>query len=172
MYLETATIPPDYIPASRRVNYLHNIISRSESELVKRVFNVQKENPSKEDWCHIVKQDMTLINLFMTEKEIADYSKRELKAIVKKHVTSAAIESLTLKQSGHIKIKHIKYQNNKVKPYLRSNFFHLKNQPHYSIFGQTQLLGTKCASQVFMEMTSLVNWDVLKMIQLIIYILV
>ena len=87
------------------------------------MFNVQKENPSKEDWCHIVKQDMTLINLFMTEKEIADYSKRELKAIVKKHVTSAAIESLTLKQSGHIKIKHIKYQNNKVKPYLRSNLF-------------------------------------------------
>ena len=40
---------------------------------------------------------------------------------MKKHVTSAAFESLKLKQSGHIKIKHIKYQNNKGQPYLKSN---------------------------------------------------
>ena len=42
---------------------------------------------------------------------------------MKKHVTSAAFKWLTLKQSGHIKIKHIKYQNNKVQPYLKSKLF-------------------------------------------------
>ena len=82
LYLETATIPPDYILASRRVNYLHNIISRSDSELVKCVFNVQKENPSKGDWCDMVKQDMALINLSMSEKRnLLNIQKESLKPL-------------------------------------------------------------------------------------------
>ena len=108
----------------------------------------------------------------MSEKEIAHYLKREFKAIVKKHVTSSAFKSLKFKQLGHIKIKHIKYQNNKVKPYLRSNLFSSEESATLFNLRSNTVNGYKCASQVFIEMISFVNCDVLMMIQLIIYILV
>ena len=55
----------------------------------------------------------------MSDTEIAEYSKQEFKAIVKKNVTSAAFESLKVEKSGHIKITHIKYNTPKVQPYLK-----------------------------------------------------
>ena len=49
LYLETAAIPIQYILASRRANFLHNILKREPSELVKRVYVAQKANPTKGD---------------------------------------------------------------------------------------------------------------------------
>ena len=84
LYLETAAIPIDYILASRRVNYLHNILSKQDGELVKRVYFAQKDSTVKGDWCDMVKVDMELIGLNMTESEIQSMSKNKFKRHVKK----------------------------------------------------------------------------------------
>ena len=49
LYLETASIPINYILASRRVNYLHNILTKEDSELVKCVYYAKKVTPAKGD---------------------------------------------------------------------------------------------------------------------------
>ena len=41
-YLETGTIPLKYLIASRRILYLKNILSRSDEELIKRVYTAQR----------------------------------------------------------------------------------------------------------------------------------
>ena len=123
LFLETAAIPVRFILASRRANFFHNILKREEDELVKRVYNAQKENPSKGDWVHIIKEDMELINLNMNENEISLLSKNEFKKHVKLCVKSASFTALKAIQEDHIKIKHIKYNEFKLQPYLASELF-------------------------------------------------
>ena len=123
LYLETAAIPIDYILASRRVNYLHNILSKQDSELVKRVYIAQTDITVKGDWCDMVKMDMELIGLNMTESEIQSMSKNKFKRHVKKCMTTATFSALKLMQADHIKIKHIKYKAFKLQPYLQSGLF-------------------------------------------------
>ena len=81
--METAAIPIDYILASRRINYLHNNLTKEDSELVKRVYIAQKNNPAKGDWYHTVKMDMELIRINMTDCEIILMCKKEFKIHVK-----------------------------------------------------------------------------------------
>ena len=38
LYLETSAIPLNFILAGRRINYLHNILTRDSNELVKRAY--------------------------------------------------------------------------------------------------------------------------------------
>ena len=56
-YLDTAAITINHVIASRRVLYLHNIMNRSEGELVKRVYTAQRNNPRKGDFIEFVKKD-------------------------------------------------------------------------------------------------------------------
>jgi hypothetical protein len=41
--------------------YLHNILSREESELVKRVYQAQRDKPTKGDFVELVKADLEMI---------------------------------------------------------------------------------------------------------------
>ena len=102
MYLETAAIPIRYILASRRDNLFHNILKREPHELVKRVYIAQKENPIKGDWVHIIKEDIKLININLSETEISSLSKKQFKNHVKTCVTSATFKALKTLQSKHI----------------------------------------------------------------------
>ena len=49
-YLETGALPFGSTIASRRIMYHHNIISREEKELVRRVYETQKGKPTKVDF--------------------------------------------------------------------------------------------------------------------------
>ena len=47
LFLETGSLSLSHIISSRRMNYLYEIITRAENELIKRVYMAQKESPSK-----------------------------------------------------------------------------------------------------------------------------
>ena len=57
LYLETSQLPIKSVITSRRILYLHNILKRQDSELLKQVYNAMKESPLKEDWIHMVNKD-------------------------------------------------------------------------------------------------------------------
>ena len=78
LYLETSSLPIEYIFTSRRLNYLHNILTKKEDEIVKCVYNAQKLNPIKVDWCILVQHDMELVTINMSESEICSMSKKTL----------------------------------------------------------------------------------------------
>ena len=46
LYLDTKSVPIRYIAASRRLRYLHNILQKEESEMVRQIYEVQKEDTS------------------------------------------------------------------------------------------------------------------------------
>ena len=120
LYLETGTIPVEFVIKSRRVNYLHNIIKRDNKELVKRVYNVQKENPSKGDWSTMVREDMEGIGLRIDEQQIRQMSKNQFKKVVRNLVEKAAFRYLQEQKSRHTKVKNIEYNELKLQPYLES----------------------------------------------------
>ena len=57
LHLETGTVPLRYIIASRRINYLQNILSKLESELIHRVYEAQKLKTCTGDWIEVVRKD-------------------------------------------------------------------------------------------------------------------
>ena len=77
LYLETNTVPLDFILASRRINYLHNILSQTDDELTKRVYEQQKKDPCKGDWCELVEKDIDMVNLDMDYNSIKDMPKQD-----------------------------------------------------------------------------------------------
>ena len=50
LYLETKSIPIRFIIASRRLMYMHTILQKNEEELVRKVFEAQKDDPISGDF--------------------------------------------------------------------------------------------------------------------------
>ena len=58
LYLETSSIHLDFILKSRRINYIHTILVRNESEQPKKVNLAQKLHPINVDWDSMVKKEL------------------------------------------------------------------------------------------------------------------
>ena len=123
LYLETSAIPLNYILAERRINYLHNILLREDSELVKRVYIAQKENPHKGDWYNTLQDDMTLLSFSMSESEMTSATSRHIKNVVRRCVKSAAFNELKSIQATHTKVKDISYPIFSLQAYMTSSLF-------------------------------------------------
>jgi hypothetical protein len=121
LYLETSAIPINFILASRRINFLHNILSRPSRELTKRIFEAQRRSPVKGDWYHLVQSDLNMVGLNPTDGEICSKSKSQFKNIVKLSIKSAAFSALKKLQSSHTKIRNIRYSKFEIQPYLQSS---------------------------------------------------
>ena len=105
LYLETSAKPLTYIISSRRLMYLHHIVQKEENELIKRVFKAQNENPTKVDFCELVKADMDMIGQTYDENILAGYSKSQFKIIIKKLLNEEFFKYLKSMQVKHKKDK-------------------------------------------------------------------
>ena len=77
LYLETGTIPIKFLLKARRINYLHNILSKSENELINHVYLAQKRRPIKDDWFLTVQKDLNDLNIELSENEIKAMKKQK-----------------------------------------------------------------------------------------------
>ena len=75
LFLETSAIPIDFILTSRRLNYLHTILSRGDNEITKKIYFAQKNDPIKGDWALQIKEDILKIKLNMDENDICKMKK-------------------------------------------------------------------------------------------------
>ena len=94
LHLETATIPISFIIASRRLNFLHNILKRNKEEVLQRVFYAQKANPLSGDFVKLIEDDFHLINEAYDENVIKSMSKKKFKKFVKNKIRAAAFQFL------------------------------------------------------------------------------
>ena len=81
LYLETAQMSIQSIISVRRLLYLHEILSRNPSELIHQVYIAMKEAPLKDDWIHLVKQDLDKIDLKLSDSEIGLLPKHDFKIL-------------------------------------------------------------------------------------------
>ena len=123
LHLETGTIPIRFIVASRRLNYLHTILSREKSELTQRVYQAQKSKPSKGDWINLVRKDCDELLIIFDEILITSMSKNKFKFFVKKQVQNAAFSYLRNLQNSHSKVKNIVYEKLAPQEYIKSTLF-------------------------------------------------
>ena len=62
-YLELGILPISYIIIGRRLMFLFDILKSRDEELMSRFFNAQNLNPTKNDWCITVKEDLKNLNI-------------------------------------------------------------------------------------------------------------
>ena len=60
-YLELGILPIKYIIKSRRIMFLHYILSRDENDLLAKFFEAQNLRPGKNDWCYTVKMTWLIL---------------------------------------------------------------------------------------------------------------
>ena len=120
VYLETGAIPLPFIVASRRMIYLQNILKRQPEELLRRVFEAQKTNPTHGDFIMLVKEDFAVMKIPYDENAIIAMEETQYKEYIKKHVKETAFSHLKTIQGTHSKVNIIKYESFIVQPYLNN----------------------------------------------------
>ena len=109
LYLETKSVPIRFILASRRIMYMHTILQKDETEMVRRIYEAQRNDPSPGDFIENVRKDCETIGLEMSDKEISQISKQNFKKIVKLKISNAAFKYLLSVKEEHSKMQNIKH---------------------------------------------------------------
>ena len=97
LFLETGLLPIEFVAMQRRLMYLHNILKKSENELIRKVYETQKSLPTKNDWYQQIVEDKDKIGLSLSDKEISNMSKDTFKTFVLKAVRHYALNCLSQK---------------------------------------------------------------------------
>ena len=83
LHLETATLKIRYILAARRIMYLRYILEKDENETLKKVYVAQKEDSKKGDFIQLVRSDLLMIGLNISDQKILEMDFNQLKITVK-----------------------------------------------------------------------------------------
>ena len=118
LFLETGALPVKYVLSIRRMIYLQTILKRDDSDLLKRVYRAQKDDPIQGDWVEYLEKDFEAIGEVIDEDIIANKTNTEHKRYIKNRVREVAFKDLKIKQSTHSKVKNIQYLKFKVQEYL------------------------------------------------------
>ena len=128
LYLETNSLSIRFILKIRRIMYLQNILRKDETEMIRKIYETQKINPSPGDFYKIVTKDMTDVGLMLSENEISRMSKDRCKNIVKTKVRSSAFHYLLGLKQTHSKMSGITYRKYQLQEYLISPMFNNENR--------------------------------------------
>ena len=101
-YLETGATKIRYLLRGRRVMYLWNILQHSDEEMLRKVYNVQKLFPVKDDWIHIVKEDLEILGISFDEEKIKSTKKEAFKKQVNTKIREASHSSLLEDKKGKL----------------------------------------------------------------------
>ena len=117
-FMEAGLVPIRFIIMKRRLMYLHNILVKPETELIRKVLEVQKNIITKNDWYSLVQQNKVDLNIPFSDEDISKMSKDRFKSIVSKAVAKKAAEYL-----NQVAIKHSKSRILIKDKILRENYF-------------------------------------------------
>ena len=108
-FLETGLLPIKYVAIKRRLMYLHNILTKPKTELIRKVYEVQKQLFTTKDWFNLVKENRIELGISLTDYQISVMSKDRFKEIVNKAVNAGALEHLNklAARSDNSKARHL-----------------------------------------------------------------
>ena len=117
LYLETGTIPLRFLVKSRRINYLHHILTRNNDELIQKVYKDQCRKPIKDDWAIQVKDDLESVEISLSDEKIKWFRKAKFKKLVRSKIQENALKYLNDLKMSHKKVKTLIYK----KAYLKDS---------------------------------------------------
>ena len=119
VYLETGILPVRFILKGRRLMYYWTLLNKSEDELVKKFFDIQKEHSVKDDWIEQIQNDLNSLDIDLNEQEIKVMKKEVFKSALKKKLQEKATVFLMNYREKHSKTQNLK--SYKLQSYLSSN---------------------------------------------------
>ena len=122
--LELQLVPIEFIIKSKRINFLHNLLSSESSSLARNVFLEQSKDPIEGDFASLVKKDLKEFNIELSFEEIMNFSKVKFKQLVRNSCEKACFLYLKDQRSKISKGKEISYELFQIQSYLipGSNF--------------------------------------------------
>ena len=91
----------------RRLMYLWHILSRNDTELIRRLYQAQKNTSSAGDWVKLVESDKQELNISLTDSEIQGVSKQMFKSYIKEKVKINYLNHLISLKTKHSKSEHL-----------------------------------------------------------------
>ena len=98
--------------------YHHQILTREDSETVKKIYLKQKEEYVKGDWYQLLKGDFQFIGQDINENEICSTPKSEYKIKIKSLINKAAFKYFLSVKETHSKLNDITYKKFQIQLYL------------------------------------------------------
>ena len=126
LYLELGCIPLGIIIKTRRLNYLHHLVTRNEDEMIKKTFITQWNNPTKGDWSELVREDLKMFGMDEELSWIKAKSKNSFKAFLRSKANELALQILLNKKKNHSKMKNLHYSDLKIRAYLKNEKITIK----------------------------------------------
>ena len=119
LYLETGSIPIKYTLKSKRIMYLHHILTRSDDALIKKVFFAQLHNTGKGDWCSVVREDLDMLGLErLSFEEISEKSRESMRTLINEKINQRAFFELEREKEKLSKIAGLPYTKLEMQAYL------------------------------------------------------
>jgi hypothetical protein len=126
-YLEFGVPMVRHIVMVRRIMYLHHIVTRQDSEMIKKVYLKQKQCANKGDWINIVQKDFEFIGEQIDEEEMRNTPRETHRKKIKEKVGKAAFRQLLdMKQISQKKMGDLVYQKLEIQHYMTSSQFKLQ----------------------------------------------
>ena len=70
-FMETGLLPIQFVCMKRRMMYLHHILSKPKSELIRKVYEVQQQITTKNDWYSLVQDNKKELMINKSDEEIS-----------------------------------------------------------------------------------------------------
>ena len=143
LYLETGCVPIRFILKSRRLNFLHYILSDKEDSLLSNVFRAQCDKPVKGDWVCTVKIDMEDLEMNLDFEQIKTFTKETFKRLVKEKVNKKAFEYLKNLQQSHSKARPLQYEKFCLQDYLKADSSMTIKEKSFTFALRTRMIDLK-----------------------------
>ena len=111
MCLELGIIPVKYVLISKHLDFLHYILSEDMSSILRKVYDTTKCDSRKGDFYQLVREDMEALDIFKTEVDIREHTKRKWKVLVSKKLKEFVFTKLINENEKLNNNKHIKFKN-------------------------------------------------------------
>ena len=102
----------------RRLIYLWHILSRSESEMIRRVYDTQMVSNSVGDWVRMVQADKAELGITLSDSDVQGVSKNVFHNHVKKKAQINMVKKLNELKQKHSKAKYLSCSKMKPAEYI------------------------------------------------------
>ena len=119
LYLELGILRIRTIIKARRIKFLYYLLNRNETEMIYQVFCVQWNQPAKNDWSSLVKQDLLDFKIETNLSKLKKISAWSFKNLVRKKAYEYEYMELMKTKQKHSKLENLQYTKLEIQSYLK-----------------------------------------------------
>ena len=144
LYLEMGIFPLRFTVMTRRLLFLHYILTEDKKSLIYRFLQAQVKNPSKNDWYLTIKEDLEFLEIFLDFDDIKSLPEQSFKKFVNEQVEEKAFQYLEQLKAKHSKVDHIKHNGFNMQEYFLPENVYSIQMTKFIFQAKTRMIDVKC----------------------------